>query len=462
MKHILLLLIIIGTGSAHAQKKLVPVSQSPLTGISLPAGAKQDSRFLSELAGKALLEMEIKKSGSTIGKTELLSIPPTPDVQATKDSLKMLLQAAGWSISPAVSGDLHYSWIDRNNIRLLMYLESNKKEISLYFGELNGQTGNQQQQTMPQQPDLQQPQQPDPQQQGGQSQTQQGTQETGGTNPPANNIPPPAGSSGMKISTTNFDDGWVATPQADWVQLTKNNLTTYLHYAIALPDDLVSGDGDPILNYFWNRLITPRYTVGNVQKMPFDPYAYKRTYYMEANATDNNTGQNGFIAFRIMINNGIVSCIEIKAPSKEEYQVQFPDLDKVAAMTGYNRFAIDQSDITGLWKESSGGFAQYYNVYNGSYAGMNAVSITSQLTLTPSGEFLLEHNGASGMVGSQQFFSETYKGNYTISFWDIQTTDQNGKSSAYHAYYQAVKNGRILHLQNKQYSGQEYHLVKAE
>lgn len=462
MKYILLPLVLCGTLLVQAQKKLVPVSQSPLTGISLPAGAKQDSRFLSELAGKALLEMETKKAGSTIGKTEFLSIPSTTDVQATKDSLKMLLQAAGWTISPSVTGDLHYAWIDRNSIRLVMYLESNKKEISLYFGETNGLAGNQQQQTMPQQTDPQQTQQQDPQQQTGQQQTQQGNQELGGTNPPVNNIPPAAGSAGIRISTTNFDDGWVATPQADWVQLKKNNLTTYLHYAIALPDDLVSGDGDPILNYFWNRLITPRYAVSNVQKMPFDPYAYKRTYYMEASATDNSTGQNGFLAFRIMINSGIVSCIEINAPSKEEYHVQFPDLDKVAAMAGYNRFAIDQSDITGLWKESSGGFAQYYNVYNGSYAGMNAVSISSQLTLTPAGQFLFEHKGASGMVGSQQFFSETYNGNYTISFWDIQTTDQNGKSTAYHAYYQAVKNGRILHLQNKQYSGQEYHLVKTE
>ncbi len=131
MKYILLPLVLCGTLLVQAQKKLVPVSQSPLTGISLPAGAKQDSRFLSELAGKALLEMETKKAGSTIGKTEFLSIPSTTDVQATKDSLKMLLQAAGWTISPSVTGDLHYAWIDRNSIRLVMYLESNKKEISL-------------------------------------------------------------------------------------------------------------------------------------------------------------------------------------------------------------------------------------------------------------------------------------------------------------------------------------------
>ena len=93
---------------------------------------------------------------------------------------------------------------------------------------------------------------------------------------------------------------------------------------------------------------------------------------------------------------------------------------------------------------------------------MNAVSINSHLTLDEQNHFLFEHKGASGMVGSQQFFSETYNGNYTLSNWELVTTDQNGKTSQYTAFYQAVKNGRILYLQNKQYTGQEYFMVKAQ
>ena len=93
---------------------------------------------------------------------------------------------------------------------------------------------------------------------------------------------------------------------------------------------------------------------------------------------------------------------------------------------------------------------------------MNAVSIKSQLTIGTDGQLLLEHNGAGGMVGNQQFFSEKYNGPYTLNNWDISFTDQNGKQTAYHAFYQAVKNGRILYLQNKQYSGQEYFFIKTE
>lgn len=456
-KVLLVLILACSSLQSLAQKKMVPVNQSSITGISLPTGTKKDTRFLSEIAGKALLEMETKKAGMMISQTEFLVIPVTPDFLLSVDSIKLRLLEAGWILSPVQSGDEHYFWTDRNNTRVIGFLSGSKKEISLYFGETTSQENSipQQLYTPPTEPLQNQPllqtevALQDGQQQSNQQQSQTITQSSNG-------------SSGISISTTNFDDGWMATPQADWVQLTKNNIAVYLHFALTLPDELVSGDGDPILNYFWNLLIVPRYTITQVLKMPFDPYAYKRTYFMEATATDNNTGQQVFLAFRIMIDNGIASCIEIKTTTKNEYVLEFPNLNKVAAMSGYNRFAISSTDIPGKWVESKGGFAQYYNVYNGNYAGMNAVSIQSQLTIGTDGQLLLEHKGAGGMVGNQQFFSEKYNGPYTLTNWDISFTDQSGKQTSYHAFYQAVKNGRILYLQNKQYSGQEYSFVKSE
>ena len=456
-KVLLVLILACSSLQSLAQKKMVPVNQSSITGISLPTGTKKDTRFLSEIAGKALLEMETKKAGMMISQTEFLVIPGTPDFLLSVDSIKLRLLEAGWILSPVQSGDEHYFWTDRNNTRVIGFLSGSKKEISLYFGETTSQENSipQQLYTPPTEPLQNQPllqtevALQDGQQQSNQQQSQTITQSSNG-------------SSGISISTTNFDDGWMATPQADWVQLTKNNIAVYLHFALTLPDELVSGDGDPILNYFWNLLIVPRYTITQVLKMPFDPYAYKRTYFMEATATDNNTGQQVFLAFRIMIDNGIASCIEIKTTTKNEYVLEFPNLNKVAAMSGYNRFAISSTDIPGKWVESKGGFAQYYNVYNGNYVGMNAVSIQSQLTIGTDGQLLLEHKGAGGMVGNQQFFSEKYNGPYTLTNWDISFTDQSGKQTSYHAFYQAVKNGRILYLQNKQYSGQEYSFVKSE
>ena len=45
-----------------AQKKVIPVSQSALTGVILPAGSKQDKRLMTELAANILLEIESKNA----------------------------------------------------------------------------------------------------------------------------------------------------------------------------------------------------------------------------------------------------------------------------------------------------------------------------------------------------------------------------------------------------------------
>lgn len=152
-KVLFVLILACASLQSMAQKKLVPVNQSILTSILLPTGSRQDSRFLSEMTAKVLLEMETKKNGMLIGKTELLTIPGTPEFQLTIDSLKIRLQEAGWLLSPVQSGDEHYTWIDRNNIRLICYLRGSKKEISLYFGEIQVPDNTTPQQLYPQQTD---------------------------------------------------------------------------------------------------------------------------------------------------------------------------------------------------------------------------------------------------------------------------------------------------------------------
>lgn len=442
MHKILLLLAMTCFFSGNAQKKLIPVKQSALSGISLPEGSRQDKRLLAEISGKALLEMETKKAGFELGKIELLELPPTPDAVASADSLKKVFIAAGWTLSP-VAADTRYHWAERNGSRLIVFLDPQPKGTSLYMGQSGGSqaiiNSNPAEPTAPAEQPIQQPASP------GETQTVQ---------------QPIPGNNGISTSTTNFDDGWTASPQADWVLVTRNSTRVFLHYAIPLPDDLRSSDEASILTYFWELLPGPRYTFTQIDKKISPSYEYYRKYYAEGTGSIN--GQTVFVGFRILIDNGIARCIEIAAPDQQTYRTDFPDMDKIAAMTYYNRFAISATDITGVWKESTGGFGQFYNMYTGAYAGMNAVSIASEFRVNPDGNCSMVHKGAGGMVGSQQFFEEKHEGPYTIGNWEFSFTDRQGKQFPFHAFYQAVKNGRILYLQHKQYKGQEYYFIKAE
>lgn len=76
-----------------AQKNVVPVSVLSVTGISLPAGSKKDSRMLSVAATDILLGMETNKVKASLSGTEVLMLPLPVQGGFNKDSLFMKLKS---------------------------------------------------------------------------------------------------------------------------------------------------------------------------------------------------------------------------------------------------------------------------------------------------------------------------------------------------------------------------------
>lgn len=437
--------LLLGSLPITAQKKLIPAVKSEFTGIPLPVGSQVDKRFLSVSAAKMLLEEESKKTGTGISAVEVLYLPATIHISSAE--LLDGLAKEGWS-QISSGGDPKNFWLQKEGRVLLCYFSKDKSLIELYFGEATSPPT-----TLPV---------------GNASERQLADTST---NLPPEKVGPskntsdaaPSSGHGITVSRTNFDDGWTATPEADWVQLKKENIRVLLHYPIALTDDLKTSDAPVILDYFWNLLIAPRYQVITVEKRAIPAFEYPRLYFVQGAVIDKQTGVAAHVGLRIYINSGITSCVEIMAANRTEYERKFPDLSTIDPLLNYNKFAITLADVMGEWQESSGAHAQYYNAYTGNYAGMYGSSISSRLTMENNGQFRFEHKGASGMVGSQTFFSEKYYGKYTVnSFWEIGITDQTGKTYLYDAYYKAVKNGRLLCLQNKTYTGQRYMMVKSK
>lgn len=479
MKKIVLIPLLLLAIMTIAQKKVVPVSQSALTGISLPSGSKQDKRFLSETSARMLLEMESKKTGMEIKDVEVIYLPPIVAGSYNDDSLITALSAIGWNISP-VGTDDKYVLLQKDGKSVMAYYEkSTKKETQLYLGVTAaitsnaGNNGGYQNPQVYNNPPSGYPPPPPPV-------TNQQDYSNNNNNPPPppppappppssappmnmeRTAPTPAGNNGITISTINFDDGWVSMPMADWVQVTKGEFTVLLHYPSHLPDNLQSEEYEVILKYYWNLLVQPRYTLSNIEIRKDNNYNYQREYFMESDAVETNTGKSCHVSFRIFLESGIASCVEIQSSSKNIYWASFPTIESINPLRSYNKFAVTQGDLVGEWQENIGSYANYYNVYTGGYAGMNAVSINSKMVLGDNGQFTIEHKGASGMAGSQQFFDEKHAGSYQVSNWEISMVETDGKQVVYHAYYEAVKNGRVLHMQHKQFSGSQMHLYKTK
>lgn len=265
------------------------------------------------------------------------------------------------------------------------------------------------------------------------------------------------GNQGITLATTNFDDGWVAKPFADYVKVTKNNITVLLHYSIEITDDIRSN----VEGILFDRLILPRYTVTNIRKFDNDGPCYFCVYFFEADAVEKATGRRVHLGFRMIPNNGIARCIEIVSPSQAAFQQEFPTQEKVEALLNYNKFAVTLADIVGTWEESSGSYANMYSTVTGAYAGMSTASSAHKFIFSADGTYKSEHSGAHGMVGNMQFFSQKYSGKVTVTNWDITLPNRfNGETDILWAQFEAVRGGRVLHLVEKDSPVMDYHLVK--
>ena len=269
------------------------------------------------------------------------------------------------------------------------------------------------------------------------------------------------GNQGISMSTTNFDDGWVAQPFADYVRVTKGNITVLLHYAIEITDEL-RNTGDVEGNLF-DRLMQPRYTVSNITKYDNNGPCYFCVYFYEADVVEKSSGRKYHAGFRVLTESGVSRCVEILAPSAQDFQKEFPTQEKVEALRGYNKFAVSQKDLLGTWEESGGSYVNMYSTVTGAYAGMNSASSAHKFIFKSDGSYFSNHKGAFGMVGSMTFFDQKYNGSYTVTNWDITATKRfEGKTDVFWAEFEAVRGGRVLHLTDKTASGIRYHLVKTE
>jgi hypothetical protein len=183
---------------------------------------------------------------------------------------------------------------------------------------------------------------------------------------------------------------------------------------------------------------------------------------MQANAVDKQTGKACFVAIKIVYNGGARPIVVI-APNQSTYQQQFPHPNDIDPMLNSNRFAVTAKDIIGTWKGGGGGGVEYYNAYNGTYAGMSAVSSTDEFTFNSNGTYTSTYRTASMNNGGAQFGGQDYKGNFLVTDWNITATNRyKGKTTKFNAQLIAVKNGFLLYLSDPDNSSMNYTLFKAK
>ncbi len=424
-----------------AETLMAQAVTSALTGLALPEGTKLDKGFLTRAAAKADLDMTAKGAGATLGSAyEVYRLGPIGGAVATFATVKTLAEGAGWTLTPSADGKT-WGWLDKGAVRRLLNFYVAKDGAWLYLAEVAQRA---------------------PAVAATPAQGSAGATPTSG----AKNAPPPAtppvalpsGPRRFQFTRSEFDDGWVAVEQPDYVQVTKGALTAYLFYRVTMTEQMRPPVTD-VIDYFWNRDGRPRFDLQNANKRR-EESSYPPLEYVEGDVTDRASGKRAFAGMFVSRNNGGALNIMVVAPDKGTFYQAFPKPGDLERMMNYNKFAVAPGDLPGYWSESSGAFAQMYYVQSGNYAGMNAASVSAQFWIAPDGTYRSTHKGATGMVGNQKVFQQEYRGSWKLNGnWELSMTNRfEGKTDTFLMQFEAVKGGRLLHLTDKQYQGVQYHL----
>jgi len=134
LKYLFLFFSCVLSLNISAQKKIISVTQSAITGIVLPAGSKQDKRWLSESSAQVLLELESKKGNTGVKNPEVLYLPPVSNCGFNSDSLVTQLSGLGWEVI-GIESDEKYAWLQKSGRYVIAYFLMEKKQTQLYFAE---------------------------------------------------------------------------------------------------------------------------------------------------------------------------------------------------------------------------------------------------------------------------------------------------------------------------------------
>lgn len=265
----------------------------------------------------------------------------------------------------------------------------------------------------------------------------------------------PTSNGGYAFTTTNFDDGWTSTVYNDYVLTTKGNIKIYLGYIEKFNESDFTGYGNEKRHHYWNSFVAKYFTTGEMKYKPASALSDYSNDYIEAEATDKQTGEKRYIAMllNVIAYTGRLSVIIASAPDATQLRQQFPKADTkldndLRPMYGYNKFAIGTNDLKGKWSENGGGTMSWYSTTSGNYAGATGAASSDVFIFNGNGTYSSEHKGGYGVVGAMNTYQQKYNGACQLSNWSLSLSNRwEGQTEKYNAWFEVIKDGRALHLE---------------
>lgn len=265
---------------------------------------------------------------------------------------------------------------------------------------------------------------------------------------------PAAMKTGYQFNTTNFDDGWTAVEQSDWVLVTKGTMKVYLHYDNT-KINTSNTDPDKMCAAAWNVLVAPRYSNISEYRSAPNMLTFERPYFAKAFLTEPSTGKKIFVALFSKARSG---WIEVVCPDEktfaENFGIEMSKLDSyeyvsvydpILKMATYNKFAVSINDLKGKWTNNFAGNTYYANVYTGMSAGMSTYTSGQEYEFFSGNKYKWHIVASNSYGGATKFTKATGEGTLSMNGnWEISFSNMEGKPKTAAAKFTCVKGGRVL------------------
>lgn len=257
-----------------------------------------------------------------------------------------------------------------------------------------------------------------------------------------------------------MDVGWFVEATNDYMQYTKPDIKVMEYFLTETPY--------PNKDAYWQNYLSRDFAAETYYTLNDGP-SYFSFEFAWANAVYKPNGQTYFIAWLVDYN--VPAAFVAICQSEPVFRNYFPDNKMLGEMQRFNNFPVDNQQIQGKWTDSNFAGAQMYEVNTGNYAGMSMASSASSYTFSGN-NFRFLTKGATGMVGTAKTFQVEETGNFSVNGYDLVTnvtsrTDQmtnnniqKNEQVEYSVAFKFAKNAKVMFMQNKQFTGMTYNLVR--
>lgn len=260
---------------------------------------------------------------------------------------------------------------------------------------------------------------------------------------------------------TEFEDGWTSSWQYHYVEVSNGDIRGRI---FPVDDSLDQSGRQPDARFedkYWRYAVDRFFLTRNVTTRNLSMGVPDSYDVYEAEVRDRQTGQEGYLAMRVICNSGKCQPVLAWAPDKASlHKSVFAAYQSFEQVLPYNHFVPEKGNLLGTWAAFTSSSMGSYSMAGGFQGGKGNLQTTEEFIFFPDGRY----ESRESVKQSSGFRSaRNYTGQYSLQPSGLSLTNrEKNDPGVFECWMEAVKGGLCLRLVNKTFSGQQYTLFKIQ